>query len=634
MQSKKDKKEIENKKGFLESKMFYFDSDKVAQKDMQEFIKQRAYFLWKEAGMPEGKDMEIWIKAEKEGKEVFENVSNNEASAFSAGQKFPIEFAKGKLRQRIENLEKKIKIILERLSGLEQSKFVNDAVNDEREVLEKSQGPQLQQLMERITLLEEERISLLEEITTLQEQNMVSLENEKVNADISDKEESLRKENRALSEQNELLKKNHASLAAKINELEKTRNALFISKERENMEKEITSLRIEKAELFKKISELEISRQGLQCDKNKTDEQSKIISYLEKKSDNLEEELKAVRDKNHSLSSHIDLLNKKAKEIDDCTQNKVDWEKNSIITAKKIIQMEESQKELSAELIKLKTEKEQMVKDYAALKKLYNDSIKELEKYNSMKTQINGYHEERNKLFELIHKAEDEKKIIPYLDQKCTVLEGELRKAEREKNGLEKLLEKSDKERKELLEKIASLEQRSKNRLSLEQGNSEKERKIKELEENCKKLEKELVSFKLATTEEVKKSELDTFKNNKEVSEKEILELKKSKSDIVKENMLLKENVMVSSEKLCQMNEQISQLTNQITALRQNPNSEYVLDKEKLAELKEFTLEAIQSRKWKSAEFVNGAYDAVGLLFRAILADQLIIKTPSENKKI
>ncbi len=33
---------------------------------MVEKIKERAYFLWEEAGKPEGCDLEFWLKAEEE----------------------------------------------------------------------------------------------------------------------------------------------------------------------------------------------------------------------------------------------------------------------------------------------------------------------------------------------------------------------------------------------------------------------------------------------------------------------------------------------------------------------------------------------------------------------------------------
>ena len=81
-------------------------------------------------------------------------------------------------------------------------------------------------------------------------------------------------------------------------------------------------------------------------------------------------------------------------------------------------------------------------------------------------------------------------------------------------------------------------------------------------------------------------------------------------------------------------------LNNEIKSLKQKQNelletldkfqssnqAAYVLDREKLAELKEFTLEAIQARRWKSSEFVNGAYDAIGLFYRTLLSDRPIQK--------
>jgi len=75
-----------------------------------------------------------------------------------------------------------------------------------------------------------------------------------------------------------------------------------------------------------------------------------------------------------------------------------------------------------------------------------------------------------------------------------------------------------------------------------------------------------------------------------------------------------------------ELKEEQKKLLDSIEKFRKKEKNAYALDKEKLDELKEFTLEAIQARRWKSAEFVNGAYDAIGLFYRSLLADRPIKK--------
>jgi len=49
------------KENSLKEKNFDWTLEKIAN-----FVKERAYYIWEEEGKPQGKDLDIWLKAEKE----------------------------------------------------------------------------------------------------------------------------------------------------------------------------------------------------------------------------------------------------------------------------------------------------------------------------------------------------------------------------------------------------------------------------------------------------------------------------------------------------------------------------------------------------------------------------------------
>ncbi|MBI4846771.1 MAG: DUF2934 domain-containing protein [Candidatus Omnitrophica bacterium] len=42
------------------------EKSSTAAANFEDWVKNRAYHIWQETGRPEGKDMEIWLQAEKE----------------------------------------------------------------------------------------------------------------------------------------------------------------------------------------------------------------------------------------------------------------------------------------------------------------------------------------------------------------------------------------------------------------------------------------------------------------------------------------------------------------------------------------------------------------------------------------
>ena len=104
-------------------------------------------------------------------------------------------------------------------------------------------------------------------------------------------------------------------------------------------------------------------------------------------------------------------------------------------------------------------------------------------------------------------------------------------------------------------------------------------------------------------------------------------------NELVEERKELLKKITQMQSKEDSLNEQIEalkyrqgELLQIIEQLQSSNQVAYILDKEKLTELKNFTLEAIQARRWKSSDFVNGAYDAIGLFYRTLLSDRPIQK--------
>lgn len=224
--------------------------------------------------------------------------------------------------------------------------------------------------------------------------------------------------------------------------------------------------------------------------------------------------------------------------------------------------------------------------------------------------------------------------MLPYLDKKSSMLEQELSQAENEIKDLKKTIADLGKENKEVATKINMLEERRNTRLSLEQDNLGLKKKVSELEGEIDQIRKELKESRS------KKDQLEQTCIKSEDYKKEI-----AKMGVEKVAFLQKANDLIDERKelmtkIAKYRSSDELLNNEINALKQKQielletiekfqssnQAAYVLDREKLAELKDFTLEAIQARRWKSPEFVNGAYDAIGLFYRTLLSDRPIQK--------
>ena len=41
-------------------------SSRISQEQLEQFIRERAYYIWEEWGKPEGRDFDIWTQADRE----------------------------------------------------------------------------------------------------------------------------------------------------------------------------------------------------------------------------------------------------------------------------------------------------------------------------------------------------------------------------------------------------------------------------------------------------------------------------------------------------------------------------------------------------------------------------------------
>ena len=111
-----------NKRNFLHAKMYYFnDSTPAPTKALQYYINKRAYYLWKEQGMPEGKDKQIWTQAELDCKDMIsKGVIMVSPEKNSVTKNIPKK-NKDRSQDRIANLEEAFLHISNRLEQLEKT---------------------------------------------------------------------------------------------------------------------------------------------------------------------------------------------------------------------------------------------------------------------------------------------------------------------------------------------------------------------------------------------------------------------------------------------------------------------------------------------------------------------------------
>ncbi|MDD5746429.1 MAG: hypothetical protein PHO30_04105 [Candidatus Omnitrophica bacterium] len=474
-----------------------------------------------------------------------------------------------------------------------------------------------ERLVEQINTLEQERLSLLEQLTSLEEQRVLSMKREDEFRAV--KAELLQSENekQRLLQQLAGMDEERNKMLETIGALERTKNAVYLEKERKSMEEEISALQRQRDDVCVRNNELEDYQQQLLQKIQGLESQPKAMIYLEKKNELLTEELSSAMQEKERLKKDIARLEQERTRLQESagTADKLRTtaerltRENCLLTDRIAVLEQENIK--SEHKIKvLEEEKDKLAQErknkYDELKAQFSEEKQRLI------DQVREMDQERLKLFAMIGEMEESKKVVPYLDKKIGLLEEELKQAQQQFTQVQAAFALVEKERNDLLDKISVLEEKRNTRLRIEQDNGKLQKRIAELEAACAVPEKQTnIAGPQPDDAEYKKIRRELIREHETCAQAlEELEQQKHRSE----------------ERIAELVRQNRDLLDQLAKAGQPPVAAYVLDKEKLDDLKEFTLEAIQARRWKNPEFINGAYDAIGLFYRTLLADRPIKK--------
>ena len=141
-----EKNHIHNSE-FLRSKLYYFD-----RQSLDEYIKNRAYYIWKEEGMPKDRDKEIWLRAEKEGMEMLAAQTGSLSPQTEIADKRPLG-TKNQMYSRITSIEKSIHHLFSPVSKIEQQLVSLFEITSQ-----KSSQTQENELQKKVSQLEKEKV--------------------------------------------------------------------------------------------------------------------------------------------------------------------------------------------------------------------------------------------------------------------------------------------------------------------------------------------------------------------------------------------------------------------------------------------------------------------------------------------
>ncbi len=584
------------------------------------------------------------------------------------------------INNRISILEKEYQDLCKKVTSLEEKsrKVITNQT-------EKGWEQEKEASENQVSILEQERIAMLEQITSLESNHIIGVEVEQERDTLQEIVAGLETDKQNLLQSLDLLTEERKGFIENISRLENLGNALYLQKERKDMENELANLRFENNRLSTLRQKDAEAAQELQKQIKSLEGQSKALNYLDEKSkmykveldeahldiEDLKSNLSSIETKNKELKERFAELEKYTqdtkknkeyeRELSKSTQERkrlqgdiyaYEQEQKSLLDkivilkdkvtsgeiinkanlelSKKISRIDLINKELLEKISILEADKKELVElNIQNARMLENSEGKE-----ELKNKNKELEEERVHLFKIIGKLEEEKKAIPYLDEKTNILEEELILAEKNAVDFKKMTVNLEKDYNEALKKITLLEERRNTRLSLEQDNMTLKKKINELSS-------EITQLKEANSElRLRESKITQTRIKSEDYKNELVKMGLEKGALLHKSneliddrkelfvklvdMQLKEELLNTEIKSLKLKQK--ELLETKEGLKSSNKTAYILDREKLVELKEFTLEAIQARRWKSSEFVNGAYDAVGLFYRTLLSDRLIQK--------
>ncbi|MBU0633796.1 MAG: hypothetical protein KKB82_03865 [Candidatus Omnitrophica bacterium] len=244
--------------------------------------------------------------------------------------------------------------------------------------------------------------------------------------------------------------------------------------------------------------------------------------------------------------------------------------------------------------------KEHLAKSLASLK----------EQNEKMKQEIGHLKTVKKRAEENVARLKDERSaLLVQVDDKQSSPQ-ELKKLEADNKLLQDKLWQSEKDQEQALEKIVEFKKEHKIL----------EMKIGNLESNQKH------SLELLGESELLQKQVFKLQGEQRGLLQKIAVLEKERQELVSNNFGAKEMEIKYAKQLNELRAEKEVLLDNLQKLEKAEMTDWTLDVDKLNELKEFTLKSIEVRPGKNTHFVNGAFEAVGLLYRSILNDKPIKK--------
>lgn len=600
----------QNKNDFLEAKMYYYNTDALTEQDH--------------------------ILNSKKLKQSIQKQSINKRSKKFLTNESPTSEFEATPTQQISALKDSTQeTVLERLNSLEHIyKQLAEKLDLSRVSIEvESVQQNNEKFEEQINQFEQERLTLLEQITSLEEQLVFFAQVESEKRELNNQVAKLDKENKNLEITILQLTKEINDFSQTVSTLENKKSIVYLSKEREMLEDKVAVLNQEKRELYVRLQKLNEDNEGLSTKNDLLEEKVKAVAYLDKKSAMFEEDVKELERKNQLLNEKLtyflEKYDKLSKENNDLisqqeilnkrVNSQVNWQK-------KIDSLEFESNNQAAIIQQLNIENQNLIQ---ANKKKDKD-VKVDEQKQRLIARVDELEEERIHLFKIVGEMETASKIAPDIIEKNDLLQEELKELQNDNAQAKKQITEFIKNAKIMQTEIIQLKEKKGTRLELEQEKGKMQKRVNDLENQSSILLDKISGLN---------QQISTSQDNDtglEHLRKEMAKLEAEKTELITQSendkkQIVKLTEMVSNEKnieqlnqdkIIELSKENNKLSEQIKVMQISQPVNYILDMEKLAELREFVLESIQTRRWKSAEFVNGAYDAVGLFYRTILNDK------------
>ncbi|MFH1459623.1 MAG: DUF2934 domain-containing protein, partial [Candidatus Omnitrophota bacterium] len=417
-------------KDFLHARMYYLDTDSQTEdKALNEQIKERAYYLWQELGMPQGEDEKIWMQAEEEfkGKEKIIRMKNK----FQTQTSFPsakIKSENESLQSRVKNLEEAYRNLAESIEKLQsiQDSLIYPAYpesgqkkdSEDNVVFENMHGNKI--YLNKIACLEQEKIALIKQIAELEQDKAVSQNFMLEKKDLQEKIKKLVQEKEILlteifqlNQKNADLKTGNSSpeLLTRLKTVQQesirlANKIIILQTEKENLRNLVAEKTAQgfagKQTLVDKINSLEQERLSLlKGGKNRENDKSSVLS-LKNQIIILEAELKQTEKEKNKFYNKIRQL-----------ENKIEQEKEKIAL---IEPLQEQQELLQKEKQQIIQAREELFKENQEIKQQIAELIKDqtqlLQKIAELETRQLDLNKKNLKKNQIDEKIKENKQML------------------------------------------------------------------------------------------------------------------------------------------------------------------------------------------------------------------------------